>query len=203
MIYQPPPTVHEKGSPVVYYEHGKATHAFMGGKIGGYRTIVATPGSDSGWCAKIEDLATTVFAAPNEHGVFPARLCAEIAHRVDRNYSLVISYLQCGPNAWCMAVTELRIGNGAMSGPVSRRYAKPTFEAVAKAELPYVLKRLGKIAAGGSDYDIPKSSQGKARKFAKDAINKIVAALPRQLASDILKSLTEDLKKSHGQATNG
>lgn len=194
-MYIPSPKIYKAGEPVIYHGVGGPRRLYMGGKIGSYRVLSNTKECESGICVEIARLDADVFPAPNENGLFSPSLCAQITYALDRNYKVTVSYLQAGPNQWCMAVTELCFGNLGMHSPISSRFAQPTFEDVARDELTPLLKRLGEMAAGGGRdlaTSVPKSSHPKAKRFARNAIIAIVAALPREFASDILNSLTHN-----------
>jgi hypothetical protein len=194
-MYVPSPKIYKAGEPVIYYGVGGPRRLYMGGKIGAYRVLSNTPNCDSGICVEIAQLEAEVFPAPSENGLFSPSLCAQITYALDRNYKVTVSYLRAGPDQWCMAVTELCFGHFGMHSPISSRFAQPTFEGAARDELMPLLKRLGEMAAGvGRDLatSVPKSAHSKAKTFARNAILAIVAALPRHLASDILKSLTNN-----------
>ena len=187
------PNIYKNGEPVYYFGIGGRQRLYMSGKIGSYRVLSSNPAIDSGICVEIEKLSTSVFAAPNDNGIFSSASCNHISYRLDHNYKVRVSFVQSGPDDWCMAVTELCFGNSGFHSPISSRFPQRSLEAAAWDELVPLLKRLGEMAAGtGRDIatSVPKSGIPKARRFARNAILEIVTALPRPLASDILKSLT-------------
>lgn len=193
---QPSTLSFKRGTPVHYYVGGKPQPLYLGGKLGGYRVLSASPAHlDSGSCIPVEEFPQAVFPAPNQNGCFDRSMCAQIAFSLDRRLKVVVSYIQTGPSTWCAAVSDLVIGDHYRSSPVSAKYnAHLTLEAALGHVLPPLLCEL-RILASGTDqqllqrHSLPKSLHGKARRFGREAIYSIITEIPRHIAGDILKSL--------------
>lgn len=194
---QPPTLSLKRGTPVLYFENEKPQSLYLGGKIGSYRLLSSSAlNLDSGTCVHSDKFPFAVFPAANEHGVFDPLVCARIAFSLDRRLKVTVCYVQTGPSTWTAAVSEMVVGDGGRYSPVTTHSTYSTLEGALAAILPALLLELRELATNTDkqfqqrNHSLPKFIYSKARRFGRQAIYTIISSIPRQLASDILKSLS-------------
>ena len=182
----------KRGDPVVYYDNGKATPCFFGGKMGAYRVLSSTPDLESGWGIPLSSVADSVFPARNEHGSYPLELAEKLEYRSDRSFQVALYTLRVAPDSWITAM-EYRIGRRFRATPLTASQTFPTLEAALAASLVPMLRDLGRLAAGspnGMVADTSNSASMKAiQRHAQLAIYEMLYALPSPLRSDIIMLL--------------
>lgn len=194
---QPPTLSLKPGTPVLYYAGTEPLSLFLGGKIGGSRILSNSAARlGSGLCVRADKFPQAVFPAPKEEGksVFDSSVCTRLGLSLDPRFKVEIRYVQCGPSTWCAAVSEMVVGDHGRYSPVSIEHSHPSLESALAHLLPALLLELRELATGSEvllrqRHGLPKSLCGKARRFGKNAIYSIIAAIPKHIASDILKSL--------------
>lgn len=192
---QPPTLSLKRGAPVYYYRGDHPSALYLGGKVGSYRLLATSPTTlDSGMCVHPNEFPSTVFPAPNEHGVFNPAACTRISLQVDARLKLTVGYVEAGPSTWCAAVMELVVGDNHRSSPVSIRRKHPTLDAALADTLPSLLLELRELANGTDSelqkrHSLPKALYAKTRRFGRKGVYEVISAIPSHIASDILKLL--------------
>ncbi len=182
----------KRGEPVVYYENGKATPCFFGGKDGGYLVLSSTPDLESGWLVPLSSVPSQVFPAPNEHGVYRQDLATRIEYRGGATFHVAVDYMQIGPECWITAF-EFRIGTRYRSSPLMASRVFLTLEETQKAAVIPLLLDLGRLAAGAQNNLLNETLTGAAhkatRRHAQMAVYSILNALPSPVQPDIIMLL--------------
>ena len=197
---QTSPATFKRNTAVIYHGQNGPQRRFIAGKIGAYCVLSLTKHSDSGCCIPFEELDKTVFPAPNEHGVFEEEVCQTFGARLDRQFYVEVHYVQAGPMEWCASLSR-QFGNSYSGSLPSQCDVFPTFEAAMKNVLSEDLRQLARFAAGspsGLDHGVSQSKLPTARKFAKDAIYKLLYHFEPSLYNDILISLMKNSDHNHG-----
>lgn len=190
----------KRGEAVMHFGPGGPTRCYFGGKMGRYRVLSSLPNVESGWCIPLEEVASTVFHAPNEHGVYPNDVCDAIEFRAGNDFRIVVRFLQIGPHSWAIG-KEVQIGSGYQGSPVSERWQYPSLEAALREELSPLLAELARCAAGAqSTYSrkAPNSTVRRLQRRAKEAIIHLLHGLAPHLPRDIIISLL-----THRSGDNG
>ncbi|WP_157657509.1 hypothetical protein [Burkholderia ubonensis] len=183
---------YKRGDPVVYYDNGKATPCFFGGKMGAYRVLSSTPDLESGWGIPLASVADSVFPAPNRHGCYPLELADKLEYRRDHSFQVAVYSLRITPDSWITA-TEYRIGSKFRATPLTASQKFPTLEAALTASLVPMLRDLGRLAAGAPNgitaEALNSTSMKSVQRHAQLAIYELLHALPSPVRSDIIMLL--------------
>lgn len=154
---------------------------WIGRKVGQFRLLAATPGSDSGFLIPESEVGLTVFPAPNKHGVFDKKHASVIEFKKDNNFYVRIYVLQVATDAWT-AAAEIRRRDTGQSSPLSECAIQPSYEAAVTKELLPIVVMLAATAAGNT-----KSGwEGVKPAIAKQAMMQLLSQLPSRLMSAII-----------------
>jgi len=180
---------HQEGNMAPKYKFAKdeavrykgEQYYWIGRKVGQFRLLAATPGSDSGFLIPESEVGLTVFPAPNKHGVFDKKHASVIEFKKDNNFYVRIYVLQVATDAWA-AAAEIRRRDTGQSSPLSECAIQPSYEAAVKKELLPIVGRLAATAAGNT-----KSGwEGVKPAIAKQAMMQLLSQVPSQLMSAII-----------------